>query len=272
MFCGGPLNLRSFYEVALTVPGAVSNVVLTNRSSTTINLSWLPPPHPDILAQYTIAARVLHTYANFSMTPPEWVITGSSLGIDMVNLHPATEYNFTITSESSSGIGGLHSFVASTEIGRPDPQPEQPKIISSTETTRTIEIRPAINWNGPVSAYRVLVMIIDNGIVREFDESILGDYRQSQADGSNFYVAAQLEPFDRPRRFTVGDGRQYGRFLNVALPKEAHVHIAIGVVSEQDGLELVHFAETSHEQHDVVIDIPAEEEDGGKCVKLLLSF
>lgn len=121
-----------------------------------------------------------------------------------------------------------------------------------------------------MSAYRVLVFIIDTAIVREFDESLLGNYQRAQEDGSNFYVAAQLEPFDRPRRFTVGDGRQYGGFLNAALPKGAHVHIAVGVVSEQDGVELVHYAETSHEQHEVVIDVPAEEEDGGKCFALLI--
>lgn len=262
--------MRSFYEVALTFPAAPTNVRLINRTSTTINLSWLPPPHSDILTQYTISARILHTFANFTMNPPEWVIAGTSSSIEMVNLHPATEYNFTIFSESSAGTGGHHSFVAQTEIGRPDPQPEQPKILSSTETTRIIEIRPAVNWNGPISAYRVLVIFIDIGIVREFDETLLGDYQKSLDDGSNFYVAAQLEPFDRPRRFTVGDGQRYGGFLNAPLPKGSHVHIAVGVVSEQDGVESVHYAETSHEQHDVVIDVPEEEPDGGEFSQAMI--
>lgn len=263
MFCGGSTqNLRSVYAVALTVPGPPTEVLLTNRTDTTISLAWTPPPQSRLLTQYTISAQIVHTFTNYSLTPPEWVVAGISNSIEMVNLRPATFYNFTIVAESANGPGGSRSFSAQTEIGRPDPQPEQPKIVSQTDTTRTIEIRPAINWNGPISWYRVLVIIIDSAIVRDFDESLLGDFQKAQEDGSNFYVAAELEPFDRPRRFTVGDGQVYRGYLNAALPAGAHVHIAVGVVSEQDGLKLVRYAETSHEQHDVVIAIQSEDDEG----------
>lgn len=232
---------------------------MTNRTATSLAIHWTPVELQDLLKQYLVQAQVVHTYEKSALPPPpQWIVQKTESRIDISNLHPGTTYNFTIISDSLGGMGGSRSNVFSTEIGQPDPEPEQPKVISQTETTRVIEIKPATNRNGPINWYWVIVIFVDFGLVQNFDERLLKRYKQSQEDGSNYYIAAQIELGQDSRRFTVGDSRLYNGYENPALPPNVHVHISIGVVSIQDGITKVRFSPTTHEQHDVMIVVDAK--------------
>lgn len=233
---------------------------MTNRTATSLTIQWTPVELQDLLNQYLVQARVVHSYDDSVLPPPQWIVQKTESRIDISNLHPGTTYNITIISDSHGGMGGSRSNIYSTEIGLPDPEPEQPKVISQTESTRVIEIKPARNRNGPISRYRVIVIFVDSGLVQNFDERLLKSYKLAQEDGTNYYIAAELELGQDSRRFTVGDGRTYMGYENPALPLNAHIHVSIGVVSVQDGITKVRFSATTHEQHDVMIVVDDKSE------------
>lgn len=235
---------------------------MTNRTATSIALKWTPVELQDLLKQYLVQAEVLHSYASSILPPPQWIVQKTESRIEISNLHPGTTYQFTIISDSLGGLGGNRSFKCSTDIGIPDPEPEQPKVISQTENTRVIEIKPTKNNNGPISRYQVIVIFVESGLVQNFDERLLKRYKMAQEDGTNYYIAAEIELGQDPRRFTVGDGRTYNGYENPALPSNSHVHISIGVVSIQDEITKVRFSANTHEQHDVMIVVDRKE---GQC-------
>lgn len=113
--------------------------------------------------------------------------------IELVNLHPGTKYNITITSESeNNGEGGTSYILAETEIGIPDPEPPEPKIVNKEGSTMLIEIPPLININGPITYVHVIVVFVDSEISQRFDESLLKSFNEAQEDGTDYYIAAEL--------------------------------------------------------------------------------
>lgn len=252
-WCGGYLDAQSYYDNNLDIPGAPTKLLITNKTSTSIEIRWTDPENSKHLTQYLIGVNIVHTYAGHLLPSTQWTVQNDTR-IELLNLHPATTYNVTVTAQNINKPGGAHSILVQTDIDTPDPEPEQPKIVSQTDTTRVIEIKQAVNYNGPITAYRVIVIIIDQDIVQNFDEKLLKNYKQSQEDGTNFYIAAEIEPVQGSRKFTVGDNSgTYGGYENPSLPASGHVHVSIGVVSKQDGITKVRYAATTHEQHDVLI-------------------
>lgn len=79
---------------------------------------------------------------------------------------------------------------------------------------------------------------------------------RAQDDGLSYYITAELE--NRTRTFTVGDGKNYGGFLNPPLPIGKHIHISVGVISQMDNLTTVAYSDTTHEQHNVMLDVTTE--------------
>lgn len=174
--------------------GPPLNLRLTNRSDTALTIRWNEPPTHSLVKQYIVRAIVLKTYAtHMLLLIPEWIVQQDELQAELVNLHPGTEYNITVTSESNHGEGGQASILGTTEIGVPDSELEQPKILSRTDSTVVVEIKPTTNNNGPINFYRVVVHLVDTEIVQNFDETLLSDYKHSQEDGLNYYIAAELD-------------------------------------------------------------------------------
>lgn len=125
-----------------------------------------------------------------------------------------------------------------------------------------IQIPPSINNNGPINFYRIIVQFVD-GLIQNFDEHLLKDYRESQENGLSYYIAAEIKYKDEPINFTVGDGQMYQGYNNVPLPSNSHAHISIGVVSTLDGITKYRYtAITSHEQHNHLLVFDKEVEEG----------
>lgn len=67
-----------------------------------------------------------------------------------------------------------------------------PRVLFRDENSITIEIEPAKNTNGPISAYQII--IVDETIPSVFNESQLSPYAIAQKEGLSYYIAAELSP------------------------------------------------------------------------------
>lgn len=189
---------------------------------------------PSRLSQYNIRTNVLETYTlNDIILPKQWAIQKDSQPrTELTNLHPGTMYNITITSTSDTyGEGGTSSIIANTTIGTPEPEPPFAEIIKRNDQTVEVEIPALRNDNGPITTVQVIVFFIDSELSQTFDQSLLKDSAHAQEDGTSYYIAAELSNENRARRFIVGDGMMYGRYLNSALPRNRQVIVGLGIIS-----------------------------------------
>lgn len=205
--CGG-FETQSYYNVDLRVAGPPRNISFTSITESSIVVKW---EHPETnfdskaITQYIIRAKIFETYANYMLLPPpEWrVEKNDAPQTELVNLHPGTTYNITITSNSQEyGEGGTAFVLGRTYIAQPDPEPREPHVISRDKTKLVIEFPPAINNNGPISSILVVVVYIDSELSQTFDPSLLTDYKHSQEDGTSYYITAELphDVSDNPSR------------------------------------------------------------------------
>ncbi|XP_055605744.1 putative inactive tyrosine-protein kinase Wsck [Uranotaenia lowii] len=248
--CGGE-NTHSFYETGIGVPGPVRNLKLMQKEGErSIKLGWDPPALDGVpVLEYEITASVLNTFASFRVYPMSWTVHNNSNSYELLNLVPGTSYNISVTSVSEKGQGGSEWLVAETEIGVPDPEPEEPLILRRLDSNIQIEIPKAINDNGPINYYRVVVHYVNDDLVQQFDETLLDTFQRSKEKGVPYYIAAEVEIKNESLQFTVGDGRYYRNYFNPPIPPRAHVHISIGIVSVLKGVIKVRYATTTHEQH-----------------------
>lgn len=283
--CGSTTTLgQSVYDAGLRRPGAVEALSAHNVTNTTATLAWQASAHLDLVRSYRISGSIVHTYANRTLpAPPEWTVPAAELHLDVFDLRPGTVYNFTVLSIADGGAGdagipgGARSTIVRTPIGWPEPEPPQPRIRGAgTAHTRTVDLPVVQNTMGPVTRIRVVVVFEDASLVRQdFDAARVMGYAQSQEEGLNYYIAAELEPYSRMRRFTIGDGRTYQRYVNEPLPEGSHVHVLLGLVSSEpdddnDGASvgaattLVRYSVSSHDQHD---GMPDGGGDGGRVAE-----
>uniref|UniRef100_A0A182NMJ8 Tyrosine-protein kinase Wsck n=1 Tax=Anopheles dirus TaxID=7168 RepID=A0A182NMJ8_9DIPT len=249
--CGGQ-NAQALYETGIDVAGPVRNLRIDgDQKEDTIAIRWdLPADDGVMVEEFEIVAEVTRTYASFRIYPVRWSVHNTSTGFELSNLQPGTEYNVTVVSVSGRGAGGRASIAGSTEIGRPDPEPEEPIILRRFESTILIQIPRATNNNGPVNYYRVVVHYVNSELIQQIDESQLNTFQQSKENKVPYYIAAELEmKEDDSLLFTVGDGREYRSYFNPPITARTHVHISIGVVSVLNHVVRVRYATTTHEQH-----------------------
>lgn len=248
--CGGD-HAQSFYETGVAVAGPVKNLKLVGREKeSSIEVSWELPSLDGVpVDEFEINANATSSYSTYPVHPMSWSVHNSTQSFELSNLKPGTRYNITVTSISEKGHGGMKWIEAQTEIGTPDPEPEEPIILRRLDSTIQVQIQKAINNNGPINYYRVVVHYVNNELVQNFDETMLDTYQRSSDKGVPYYIAAEVEMKGDSLLFVVGDGRYYRNFFNPPIPPRAHVHISIGIVSILNSVIKVRYATTTHEQH-----------------------
>uniref|UniRef100_A0A8D8CA08 Tyrosine-protein kinase Wsck n=1 Tax=Culex pipiens TaxID=7175 RepID=A0A8D8CA08_CULPI len=248
--CGGA-NAQSFYETGVEVAGPVKNLHLTDKESeNTIKIAWSAPALDGVpVLSYEIGAQALTTYASYRLYPMSWTVHNNTIAFELSNLTPGTRYNITVSTVSEKGTGGMQWLTAQTEIGKPDPEPEEPLILRRLDSTIQIEIPKATNDNGPINYYRVVVHYVNDDLVQQFDETLLDTFQRSKEKGVPYYIAAEVTMEGDSLLFTVGDGKYHRQFFNPPIPPRAHVHISIGIVSILNNVFKVRYATTTHEQH-----------------------
>uniref|UniRef100_A0A1L8DKE7 Tyrosine-protein kinase wsck n=2 Tax=Nyssomyia neivai TaxID=330878 RepID=A0A1L8DKE7_9DIPT len=272
-FCGGE-DVDSYYETMLKVPGPPRHLRmdLDTVKNTSFTIMWEPPEASSFLIEYAINAYPIHTYASRALSPVGWRVERRDNQQELVELHPATRYNITVTSLGDSEAGGMAWIVGETRVGVPSRVPPEPKILARDGKTITVEVHPIENSNGPINFYRVVVVFANYGLIQNFDLNLLKDYRGSREDGTQFYITAELDLKNMSRIFRVGDGENYRGFYNAPLPENSHVHVKIGVVSTLSGVTTYRYSDDSHDQHDPMdFDASADSDDDNSTMIAILS-
>lgn len=248
--CGGS-ETESFYLTGSTVAGGVRNLTVLNSTEDKITISFEAPERIKELSDYEISATALRTFSTtqWATRNQTWKASKNILKFDITNLIPSTQYSIRVTSKNGDVEGGESGIVASTKIGKPDPPPETPEILEQTKGRMKIKIKKAENNNGPVSRYRIVVHYVDDELIPDFDENLLGNYQKSQDDGLSYYIAGEIDAFRDPfKTFVVGDGRRFGKDLYNAPLIDRHLHILIGVISEWNNQMSVAYSDASHHE------------------------
>ena len=114
-----------------------------------------------------------------------------------------------------------------------------------------IEVYPlSRNKNGPISAYRIIVLDETNPV--PFHEDSLTTWSKAQELGLKYWVAAEVNPsfFNDHTEFVVGDNNYYGDYFNYGpLEHNRDYHVTIGAVSTLNNVTKVSYAKVSHDQH-----------------------
>lgn len=74
----------------------------------------------------------------------------------------------------------------------PDNLPAKPEIISHEGSKIKIKMMSTINNNGPVTAYRIIV--VDEDVKQGFEKDSVLSYEEAKKNGLSYYIAAELDP------------------------------------------------------------------------------
>lgn len=152
--------------------------------------------------------KVLHTFASYIPESPRWTFPHNSLGNEFF-VHPGTKYNITVEAVTSSGIHSVPAYTTfESEIGGkrrknfcyrsvipdlvPDDIPNSPTVQNRYKSTIEIKLSPVTNNNGPITAYRVVV--VDTNFKQILLNEDIKSYKAAQQEGLAYYITAELGP------------------------------------------------------------------------------
>ncbi|CAH0562539.1 unnamed protein product [Brassicogethes aeneus] len=227
--CKDKEGILDIYATGNLLPGPPRNLRISNVTDTSLKISWSEPESFVELTSYKIRAKLLKTFSTFPPMSPEWVYSNKTFQTDIITLHPSSIYNLSITSVSPDGEGAAIYSDVKTEIGEPDNPPSPPELLSNDGSQIKIKMMAVTNNNGPVSAYRIVV--VNNDVKESFNKDNLMSYDAAKRMGLTYYTAAELNPIEITKPFIVGDGRSYGGFYNPQLDPNVNYNIILGVVS-----------------------------------------
>lgn len=174
-----------------SVPGPPRNFLVDNITNTSAHLSWTEPESYVDIVYYEVKANILDTYSSYSPKSPDWKFSNNTSNAEIITLHPASKYNLTIRTVSTDGAGPWTFSIINTKLGNPNPPPK-PVVIERAETTMRVNLNGAVNNNGPVTAYQVIV--INDDAKQGFQPDKLRSAADARQEGYDFYITAELSP------------------------------------------------------------------------------
>ncbi|XP_061225344.1 phosphatidylinositol phosphatase PTPRQ [Neopsephotus bourkii] len=158
--------------------GFVENLVYQNISSTSVNVSWLPPSQPNGLVFFHVSLSLLQLGTSKVLS---FVTYNTSIVFD--NLEKYTDYILKITPATDKGSSELHAL--SLHIRTDEDVPESAPIIKTFSNLSTTSVM--ISWDPPVKP---------SGIITSYDLNLFGPERNSSfSTTNNFIVLEDLLPF-----------------------------------------------------------------------------
>uniref|UniRef100_A0A1Y1KDU2 Receptor protein-tyrosine kinase n=1 Tax=Photinus pyralis TaxID=7054 RepID=A0A1Y1KDU2_PHOPY len=242
------------------VPGPPQDLEVSNVTDTTAFISWKPPKSFVDIDYYEIKANVLHTFAGYDVTSPVYRFSNNTFETER-NFQPGTKYNLTLRAASKFGKSAVAFRILETAIGFPDNIPSTPNVLKRHGKIMIIQLSPVVNNNGPVSAYRIVVVNENMNPILQVDN--FKSYKDAMAEEANYYIAAEIEPQDILKNFTVGDGKTYGSYYNAPLQPNTIYRVLLGVVSRYLNVTRVVYSNTTDPSNTfVTVSImPAPESD-----------
>ncbi|KAM6302420.1 phosphatidylinositol phosphatase PTPRQ [Podargus strigoides] len=158
--------------------GSVENLVYQNISSSSVNVSWLPPSQPNGLVFFHVSLSLSQLGTNQILS---FLTYNTSIIFD--NLEKYTDYILKITPATDKGSSELHAL--SMHIRTDEDVPESApvlKVFSNLSTTSVM-----LSWDPPVKP---------SGIIISYDLNLFGPERNSSfSTTNNFIILEDLLPF-----------------------------------------------------------------------------
>ncbi|XP_068618957.1 putative inactive tyrosine-protein kinase Wsck [Battus philenor] len=252
--CGGD-DSASVYDTEVSTPGPPASFEVVNVTETTVRVSWTPPQAHSKITGYIIRAIIIETFANFNLIPLEWRVSNSTSQSELLNLQPGSTYNISIAATNYEEEGPYVTIKVETVIGVPNPSPPDIIIKERRGDRMVVQIPEAVNVNGPVSMYRIVVSIelYQQGFIVEN----LGNHTFAKDQGYPYYITAELDTEDIKNDFIIGDGSTYNGFYNAPLPLTNDIDVSLGVVSEKNHVRKIRYAENTKK---IILNINEPEE------------
>ncbi|CAM9994968.1 unnamed protein product [Bubo scandiacus] len=158
--------------------GFVENLVYQNISSSSVNVSWLPPSQPNGLVFFHVSLSLLQLGTSKILS---FLTYNTSIIFD--NLEKYTDYILKITPATDKGSSELHAL--NLHIRTDEDVPESTPIIKTFSNLSTTSVM--LSWDPPVKP---------NGIIIRYDLNLLGPERNSSFSTiNNFIILEDLLPF-----------------------------------------------------------------------------
>ncbi|XP_054080749.1 phosphatidylinositol phosphatase PTPRQ isoform X2 [Rissa tridactyla] len=158
--------------------GSVENLVYQNISSSSVNVSWLPPSQPNGLVFFHVSLSLLQLGTNKILS---FLTYNTSIIFD--NLEKYTDYILKITPATDKGSSEMHAL--SLHIRTDEDVPESAPIIKTFSNLSITSVM--LSWDPPVKP---------SGIIISYDLNLFGPERNdSFSTTNNFIILEDLLPF-----------------------------------------------------------------------------
>uniref|UniRef100_A0A8B9MZK4 Phosphatidylinositol phosphatase PTPRQ n=1 Tax=Accipiter nisus TaxID=211598 RepID=A0A8B9MZK4_9AVES len=158
--------------------GFVENLVYQNISSSSVNVSWLPPSQPNGLVFFHVSLSLLQLGTRKILS---FLTYNTSIVFD--NLEKYTDYILKITPATDKGSSELHAL--SLHIRTDEDVPESAPIIKTFSNLSTTSVM--LSWDPPAKP---------SGIIISYDLNLFGPERNNSfSTTNNFIILEDLLPF-----------------------------------------------------------------------------
>uniref|UniRef100_A0A672TXY9 Protein tyrosine phosphatase receptor type Q n=1 Tax=Strigops habroptila TaxID=2489341 RepID=A0A672TXY9_STRHB len=158
--------------------GFVENLVYQNISSSSVNVSWLPPSQPNGLVFFHVSLSLLQLGTSKVLS---FVTYNTSIVFD--NLEKYSDYILKITPATDKGSSELQAL--SLHIRTDEDVPESAPIIKTFSNLSTTSVM--LSWDPPVKP---------SGIIISYDLNLFGPERNNSfSTTNNFIILEDLLPF-----------------------------------------------------------------------------
>ena len=129
---------------------------MLDSKQTSLVVEWEQPDIPNgNLTSYILRTIAVKTHASYRLLPSQTIVQGgASNSTILVNLHPGTKYNISVTALNADDESDPAYVLNCTLIGPPE-TPDAPKVIEKTDDTVTVLLSEGRSENGPLNAYQV---------------------------------------------------------------------------------------------------------------------
>ncbi|XP_067867695.1 receptor-type tyrosine-protein phosphatase U isoform X3 [Heterodontus francisci] len=200
-----------------------------------IFLKWDEPLEPNgVITQYEIS------YQCIKSSDPAVIVPGLQKTLSkprnetyhvFANLEPGTTYRFLVRASTGKGFGQAVLTEITTNISAPSfDYGNMPSPLGETDTTITVQLKPARGRGAPVSVYQV---VVEEDKLRKVKRETRTQecfllpvtHEDAASEGLPHYYSAELPPssLPEPMPFTVGDNNTYNGYWNAPLePKKGY--------------------------------------------------
>uniref|UniRef100_UPI00398ED632 receptor-type tyrosine-protein phosphatase U isoform X4 n=1 Tax=Pristiophorus japonicus TaxID=55135 RepID=UPI00398ED632 len=241
-------NKELIFQTDEDVPGGIlAESISGTPLDDMIFLKWDEPLEPNgVITQYEVSYQCIESSDPAMIVPgPQKTLSKSRNETYHVfaNLEPGTTYRFSVRASTGKGFGQKGLTEITTNISAPSfDYGDMPSPLDETDTTITVQLKPARGRGAPVSVYQVVVE--EDKLHKVKREAKTQEcfpfpvtHEDAASEGSPHYYSAELPPssLPAPMPFTVGDNNTYNGYWNAPLEPKKSYRIYIQAMSNFKG-------------------------------------